>query len=288
MLNLARRLIPAALAAAALSVTPALAQPAPVSATSPDGTVKVTLKIDGDGRASYAVSHRDKAILAPSKLGFLFTDVAKIDRRLSVTSQEVRDFDTTWSQPWGEWATIRNRYRELKVHLRETTALARVFTVTFRIYNDGVGFRYEFPEQPAMARTNIAEELTEFAFAQDGTAWWKPAFLFNREEYLYNRTPLSAVSNAATPITIKLADGTHVALHEAALIDYSGMAVARTEGTTLRASLTPGAGEPKVRKTGAWTTPWRTLIIADDAAGVYHSHLMLTGKGEEICQERYG
>ena len=255
---------------------PALGQAkGPVTATSPGGTVSVKLDTDGDGRARYAISRKGKAIIASSQLGFLFTDVAKIDRKLEVTGTETRDFDQTWSQPWGEWSSIRNSYREFKVHLRETTALARVFTVTFRIYDDGVGFRYEFPAQPNMAKTNIAEELTEFTFAQDGTAWWKPAFLWNREEYLYNKTPLSSVSNAATPITIKLADGTHVALHEAALVDYSGMAVARTEGTTLRASLTPGAGEPKVQKTGAWNTPWRTLIIADDAPGVYHSHLML-------------
>ncbi len=259
----------------ALAAAPALAQQAPVSASSPGGTVSVAVTIDGDGRAAYAVTRKGKEIIKPSRLGFLFTDDAKIDRRLTITGQEVRDFDDTWNQPWGEWAQIRNHYRELKVHLKETTALARVFTVTFRLYEDGVGFRYEFPQQPNMAKTNIADELTEFAFAQDGTAWWKPAFLWNREEYLYNKTPLSAVSTADTPVTIKLADGTHVALHEAALVDYSGMAVTRTEGTTLRANLTPGAGEAKVRKTGAWNTPWRTLIIADDAPGIYHSHLML-------------
>ncbi len=255
---------------------PAVAQTAtPVRATSPDGTIAVELMIDSDGRAAYAVSRKGKAVLAPSKLGFLFTDAAKIDRRLMVAGQEVSDFDQTWQQPWGEWSSIRNHYRALKVHLKETTALARVFTVTFRIYNDGVGFRYEFPEQPNLAHANVAEELTEFAFAQDGTAWWKPAFLWNREEYLYNKTALSALGTADTPVTIKLADGTHVALHEAALVDYSGMAVARAEGTTLRAQLTPGAGKPKVEKHGAWTTPWRTLIIADDAPGIYMSHLML-------------
>jgi alpha-glucosidase len=262
-------------AIAAIAPVSAQAEIAPVTATSPGGSVSVTLTIDGDGRAAYAIMRKGKAILAPSKLGFLFTDMAKIDRRLTVTGQEIKDFDQTWMQPWGEWAQIRNRYRELKVHLKESSALARTFTVTFRLYEDGVGFRYEFPEQPNMAETRIADELTEFAFAQDGTAWWKPAFLWNREEYLYNKTPLSALSNADTPVTIKLNDGTHVALHEAALIDYSGMAVARTEGNTLRAALHPGAGAPKVQKKGAWTTPWRTLIIADDAAGVYHSHLML-------------
>ena len=264
----------AALGGALLAAASAQGQPL-ASASSPDGGVKVEISLDGDGRAAYAVTRNGKAILAPSKLGFLLTDAVKIDRRLSVTGQEVRDFDESWTQPWGEWKTIRNRYRELKVHFKETTAVARVFTVTFRLYEDGVGFRYEFPEQSNLAQTNIADELTEFVFASDGTAWWKPAFLWNREEYLYNKTPLSAVSNADTPITIKLADGTHVALHEAALVDYSGMAVSRTEGTTLRAALHPGAGEPKVQKKGAWTTPWRTLIIANDAAGIYHSHLML-------------
>lgn len=264
----------ATLGAALLAAASAQGQPL-ASASSPDGGVKVEVSLDGDGRAAYAVTRNGKAILAPSKLGFLLTDAVKIDRRLSITGQEVRDFDESWTQPWGEWKTIRNRYRELKVHFKETTAVARVFSVTFRLYEDGVGFRYEFPEQPNLAQTNIADELTEFVFASDGTAWWKPAFLWNREEYLYNKTPLSAVSNADTPITIKLADGTHVALHEAALVDYSGMAVSRTEGTTLRAALHPGAGEPKVQKKGAWTTPWRTLIIANDAAGIYHSHLML-------------
>jgi alpha-glucosidase len=258
-----------------IAATPALAQQAPVSATSPDGSVSVSVTIDGDGRAAYAVSRKGKPVIAPSKLGFLFTDVRKIDRGLAIDGQEVRDFDETWTQPWGEWTSIRNRYREFKVHLKETTALARVFTVTFRIYDDGVGFRYEFPAQPNMVQTKIADELTEFAFAQDGTAWWKPAYLWNREEYLYNKTGLSSVSTAATPITIKLSDGTHVALHEASLVDYAGMNVTRTEGTTLRANLTPGAGRPKVEKSGAWTTPWRTLIIADDAPGVYMSHLML-------------
>jgi alpha-glucosidase len=253
---------------------PALAAPL-ASATSPDGMVQVAINTDGDGRINYSVIRKGKVIIAPSNLGFLFTDHAKIDRRLTVTGQETSDFDQTWTQPWGEWSSIRNRYRELKVHLQETTALARVFTVTFRLYEDGVGFRYEFPEQPNLAQANIADELTEFSFAQDGTAWWKPAFLWNREEYLYNKTPLSAVSNADTPITIKLADGTHVALHEAALVDYSGMAVARTTGNTLRAALTPGAGAPKVVRKGAWKTPWRTLIIADDAPGIYQSHLML-------------
>lgn len=248
----------------------------PVSAASPDGNVVVAVQIVEDGHAAYTVTRKGTPIIKPSKLGFLFTDVAKIDRHLTITGQQTRDFDETWEQPWGEWRTVRNHYRELKVGLKEADGLKRDFSLTFRIYDDGVGFRYEFPDQPNMHGANIAEELTEFALAQDGTAWWKPAFLWNREEYLYNKTAISAVGPADTPVTMKLADGTHVALHEAALVDFSGMTVAMgPSGTTLHAVLTPGAGRPKVEKKGAWSTPWRTLIIADDAAGIYQSRLML-------------
>lgn len=242
---------------------------------SPGDVVRVAIDIDNDGRPTYAVTRRGKAVIAPSRLGFLFTDARKLERGFGYVSQATRGEDSSWDQPWGEWKTIRNHFRELRVRFQERTGQMRQMDVVFRVYDDGVGFRYEFPDQPHLKTANIADELTEFAFAQDGTAWWKPAFLWNREEYLYNRTPLSAVGTADTPVTIQLADGTHVALHEAALVDYSGMAVARTEGTTLRAALTPGAGRPKVIKSGTWTTPWRTLIIADDAPGIYMSHLML-------------
>ncbi len=245
------------------------------SVASPGDVVRVTVDIDGDGRPGYAVTRRGKPIINTSRLGFLFTDARKLERGFGFVSQVTRDEDGSWDQPWGEWKTIRNHFREMRVRFQEKTGLNRVMDVVFRVYDDGIGFRYEFPDQTNLKQANIAEELTEFAFAQDGTAWWKPAFLWNREEYIYNRTPLSAVGTADTPVTIALADGTHVALHEAALVDYSGMAVARTEGTTLRAMLTPGAGRPKVMRQAPFNTPWRTLIIANDAPGIYMSHLML-------------
>jgi len=265
-----------ALAALLLVGGPALAQDKPVAeASSPGNIVSASLFVDGDGRVLYTINRRGKPVISPSRLGFLLTDQPKIERNLMFVSAKTRDADGTWEQPWGEWRTIRNHFRELTVRFKDKGALGRTFDVVFRLYDDGVGFRYEFPEQAALKTANIADELTEFAFASGGTAWWKPAFLWNREEYLYNKTPLSAVGTADTPVTIKLDDGTYAALHEAALVDYSGMAVARTEGNTLRAALTAGAGRPKVTRTGAWHTPWRTLILADDAPGIYMSHLML-------------
>ncbi len=270
-----------ALGLAALLAGPAFAQTAPTPApdatvTSPDGSIAVAVTTDGDGRALYAVSRRGKPVVSPSRLGFLFTDARKIERGLRIADVARASRDETWEQPWGEWRTIRNRHNELRVRLQETSALARVMEVVFRVQDDGVGFRYEFPDQPNLRTANIAEELTEFNFASGGTAWWKPAFLWNREEYLYNRTPLAAVGTAATPMTVKLEDGTHVALHEAALVDYSSMALLRNEQANgFKAQLTPGSGGPKVTKTGSFNTPWRTLIVANNAPGLYHSHLML-------------
>lgn len=239
------------------------------TAKSPDGRITVTVGFDGDSRAYYTVSRNDRPMITESRLGFLFTDAPKIERNLGLVGTTRDTVDTTWTQPWGEWKTIRNRYNELAVTLREKGDLERRITVTFRLFDDGVGFRYTFPKQPNLGTVHIAEELTTFAFAQPGTAWWKPAFEWNREEYLYNRTPLDAVGTAQTVMTIKLADGTHVALHEAALVDYSAMNLARSSGNTLRAVLTPGAGAPKVTRDAPFSTPWRTIAVADDAAGLY-------------------
>jgi len=265
----------AALAAAAAAAAPAPDPERAPTIASPDGRLSVSVSVDGDGRALYAVSRDGQPVIAPSRLGFLFTDARKIERNLRIDEVSRSSHDSAWEQPWGEWRRIRNRHNELRVRLRETTALGRVMDVVFRLQDDGFGFRYEFPDQPNLRAANIAEELTEFNFARPGTAWWIPAFLWNRREYLYQQTPLDAVGTATTPLTIRFDDGLHVALHEAALIDFAAMAAMRTQGTQFKAVLTPGAGRPKVVKTGAWTTPWRTLIVAPDAAGLYTSHLML-------------
>ena len=254
-----------------LLAAPLAAQPV-ASVASPNGDIVVTLDIDGEGHATYAITRGGAAIVAPSQLGFLFTDAPQILRNLALERQSVRDADGTWIQPWGEWTTIRDHYRELTVRLRETSARHRALDVVFRVFDDGVGFRYVFPDAGAV---NIAEELTQFRIAQAATAWWCPAFEYNREEMLYHRTPIAEIGIAQTPLTLKLADGTHVGLHEAALVDYAGMNVAKVEGGLLKAVLTPSSTGPKVSRTGPFATPWRTLIIAPDAAGLYMSHLEL-------------
>ncbi len=277
-----RTLTLAALAPAVLTLAaPALAQddlanrPATdvvARGASPDGRITVTLSLDGEGRASYAVQKDGKPVIADSRLGFLFTDAPKIDRALTLAGTTRDKVDTTWKQPWGEWATIRDRHNELTVRLRESKNLKREIGVTFRIFDDGVGFRYTLPDQPNLHHANIAGELTEFAFAEPGTAWWKPAYLWNREEYLYKKTPLDGVGTAQTVMTVKLASGTHVAIHEAALVDYAGMNLRRSERpNAFQADLTPGSAAAAVSRDAGFSTPWRTIAIADDAPGLYYA-----------------
>jgi alpha-glucosidase len=255
-------------AVALLGAQPALAEVV-ARAESPGKTVGVTVSLDNDGRPTYAVTWKGKPLLKDSSLGFLFTDAPKFERNFKLVAATTSSSDTSWTQPWGEWTTIRDHHTEFTVRLRESKNLGREMAVTFRLFDDGLGFRYTLPDQPTLKTVNIAEELTAFDFAEDGTAWWKPAFEWNREEYLYEQTPISAIGTAQTVLTLKLNSGTHVALHEAALVDYSAMNIARVTGTRLKAVLTPGAGAPKVTRAAGFSTPWRTLAIADTAVGLH-------------------
>lgn len=273
-----RLLVALAGLAMALPVAAQIAPTPPVptaTIASPDGKLVVALTTDPDGRPLYTVTRGGKAVIAPSTLGFLFTDAAKMQRNFKIESSSTSSADTKWDQPWGEWKTIRDRHNELKVRLKETTALGREMVIVFRVFDDGVGFRYELPDQPNLKTVHIADEMTEFSLAEDGEAWWIPGSEWNRDEYLYNRTPISSVPLAHTPLTAKLASGTHIAFHEAALVDYSGMFLQRVEGTRFKTVLVPGAAAAKVVRGTPFVTPWRTMIIADNAAGLYASHIEL-------------
>jgi alpha-glucosidase len=261
--------------AALLFAAPAWAQGEAASVRSPDGRIEVTVGTDNDGRPHYSVSRGGKPVITDSALGFLLTDAPKLQRNFRIEAQSTSSADTSWEQPWGEWKTIRDRHNELRVRLKEKSVLAREMTIVFRVFDDGVGFRYELPDQPNLKTAHILDELTEFGLASDGTAWWIPAGEWNRYEYPYNQTPVSGIAQAHTPLTVKLADGTHIAFHEAALVDYSGMWLRRVEGTRLKAVLSPGAGAAKVTRGTPFVTPWRTMILSDDAPGLYMSHIEL-------------
>ncbi len=254
------------------------ASPPPMAqACSPGNVLCVEVTTDNDGRPSYAVLRDGRPVIAPSRLGMMFTHVPKFERNLEIASQARDSVDQTWEQPWGERREIRNHYNQLTVTLREKTGPKRDFDVVFRIYDDGIGFRYDFRRQPGLEQADIAEELTEFTLAEDATAWWIPAFEWNREEYLYHTTPLQEVGDAQTPITLRTKDGLHVSIHEAALVDYSGMNLTRVDGRKLKAALTPGSGgAARVVRATPFHTPWRTLQVARRAGDLVESSLILT------------
>jgi len=239
---------------------------------SPDKVLHVELDLNGEGRLAYRVARKGQPLIGDSRLGFILRNGRQLLRGLALEQQSTRRFDETWEQPWGERRYVRNHYNELRASFVERDH--RRFDLVFRVFDDGVGFRYELPKQPALDEVQIQEELTEFAIAQPATAWWIPAFEWNREEYLYHRTPLAEVGIAQTPITLRTSDGLHIALHEAALVDYAGMNLAKGDDGRLRAMLTPGSAAKVVRHT-PFATPWRTIQIADRAGGLVESNLIL-------------
>lgn len=262
-----------ALSIGALSAAPAQAETV-ATVVSPDKRLTVELDVSGEGRLAYRVLRDGKPLIGDSRLGFILRNDRQILRGLRLRERFLSSFDETWEQPWGERRFVRNSYNQMRASFVETDRDKRRIDVTFRVFDDGVGFRYEFPKQDTLDEVQIAEELTEFAIARPATAWWIPAYEWNREEYLYRRTPLAEVGAAQTPITLRTDDGTHVTLHEAALVDYAGMNLIKAGGGALRASLTPGSPAKVVRR-APFTTPWRTIQIADRAGGLVESNLIL-------------
>ncbi len=240
---------------------------------SPNGSIEVQMRTDGDGRPEYAIRRRGKPLVNWSRLGFILADAPKLERNFKIGAVATRSFDDTWEQPWGERRYVRDHGNEMRVALREK--YGHQLNVVFKVFDDGVGFRYEFPDQPGLEQVNIEEELTEFDIAEPATAWWIPGGEWNRDEYLYHATPLTELSMAHTPVTMKLASGVHIAIHEAAVVDFATVWLRRVDGQRLKTVLWPSSNGPKVSRSAPFATPWRTLQIADDAPGIYMSDLIL-------------
>jgi alpha-glucosidase len=250
------------------------------SADSPSATIHVDVTVNPEGRLGYMVSRLGKPVIDESRLGFLFTDAPEMLRNFRKTGEMRRSFDQRWEEPWGEYRSIRNHYNELAVGFEETKWLKRHITVVFRVFDDGIGFRYELPNQPNLTHANIADELTEFNIAEPGTAWWDEALEWNREEYLYRRTPLEEIGTTQTPVTFRTASGLHLSIHEAALVDYSGMDLRRVHDRVLKANLMPSSSGPKVSRDTPFATPWRVIMIAPDAPALYKSAQIILNLNE--------
>ncbi len=263
---------------ALLAAAPALAQDAreQQTLTSPDGSIVLTVSTDNDARPTWSLSRKGKLLIAPSKLGFLLTDGVGLQRGFAIEGAERASGDDTWEQPWGERRYVRDNYNELLVRFRQDESWGgHAMNLRFRLFDNGIGFRYELPAQAGLKTVRIADEITEFDIAPAGTAWWIAGGEWNRYEQMYQKTPIDAVATAHTPLTMRLDDDTHLAFHEAALVNYSGMWLKRVEGRKFRATLAPSSRGPRVVRDLPFHTPWRTIRIAGDAAGLVENDLEL-------------
>ncbi|HEX5662687.1 MAG TPA: glycoside hydrolase family 97 protein [Xanthomonadaceae bacterium] len=248
---------------------------------SPGKVLNVEIDLSKEGRISYRVQRNGKPVITDSLLGLRLRDGAQLFPWFQLQGQQTSTVDDTWEQPWGESRTVRNHYNELRTQFAETGRDQRRMDIVFRVFDDGVGFRYEFPKQPKQQELAIQGEFTEFTVAdpKSAKAWWIPAGEWNRYEQIYRTTPLDNVGIAHTPITIKLGDGTHVAFHEAALVDYSGMWLQRIDSGKFRAVLSP-TSTGAVLKQAPFHTPWRTIQIAADAGKLYESSNLILNLNE--------
>ena len=265
-------------ATAATFTVPAAAQNQ-LRVQSPDGRTVVTVEVR-EGGLYYSIQRDDRPLFLPSRLGFEFQGAPPLRDGLRITGSTTSTVDTVWTQPWGEVARVRDRHNERRISVTEGTSGGRQFVVAFRVFNDGVGFRYEFPEQPGLGEFAITQELTEFALADDARAWWIPSnrSRLDRSEMLYASSPVSVVDSVQTPLTMETRDRrTFIVIHEANLVDYARMFLAGRgmENRTLRAALASWADGIKVRGRTPFSTPWRTIQLADRATDLAPSVLGL-------------
>src|SRR5881296_1983580 len=265
-------------ALATLVATTATAQDR-VRITSPDGRNRVTVEIR-EGALAYSVDRDGRAVLLPSRLGFAFLGAPPLRDSLRIVDTSSNTVDDTWTQPWGEVARVRDHHNELRVSVAEVASPGRRFVVVFRVFNDGVGFRYEIPEQPGLGEFAITDELTEFTLADDARAWWIPSNRprLDRSEMLFSCSPVSVLDSVQTPLTLETRDGrTFIVIHEANLVDYARLFLSgpRMQSRTLRAALAPYADGIKVRGRTPFVTPWRTVQLADRATDLAPSLLGL-------------
>src|SRR6266545_70954 len=274
--------------AAALIAAPPSAAQAQAGVSSPDRRNQVTVELR-EGKLFYGLRRDGRLLLLPSRLGFAFQGAPPLRDSLRMIDTSRNTVDETWTQPWGEVARVRDHHNELRVSVAEVAAPGRRFVVAFRVFNDGIGFRYELPAQPGLAEFAITDELTEFTLADDARACWIPSNRprLDRSEMLFSSSPVSVLDSVQTPLTMETRDGkTFIVIHEANLVDYARMFLSgpRMQSRTLRAALAPYADGIKVRGRTPFVTPWRTIQLADRATDLAPSLLGLKLNPPSVIQ----
>lgn len=283
----------------------------PLTVTSPDGSLRLTFALSESGAPTYAAERHGEPVVLPSRLGLILRDAAPLALGFEVEHSATRTHDGVWETVWGERREVRDAYTELRVDLRETTAAARRMSLVFRVFDDGLGFRYLVREQdglgvdaggahPIENTFAILDESTEFALAGEPSeteAWWIPAYDGNRYETLYQHTSAAEMGPVHTPVTFEMPNGLFLSVHEAALVDYSSMTLAPSgqsapyasdamldpvthtnlaqPATVLRADLIPWSDGTRVYASLPLATPWRVVLVGESAADLAVSDLVL-------------
>lgn len=260
--------------------------------TSPNGIVSIDFQLK-NGIPTYKVDYKGKPVIKESRLGLELRDGKNLMDGFEQLNATTSTFDETWQPVWGEVKEIRNHYNELLAELKQPST-DRYMNIRFRVYDDGVGFRYEFPQQKNLVYFVIKEEHSQFAMTGDHTAWWIPGD-YDTQEYDYTESKLSEIrsllpnavtSNASqtvfsptgvqTSLQMKTDEGLYINLHEAALVDYSCMHLNLDDKNLVFESwLTPDADGFKGRLQAPCHSPWRTVMVSDDARDILSSHLIL-------------
>lgn len=264
-----------------------------LEARSPNDKIAVRFFLDESGRPTYRVSNYGIIDIKPSRLGFDLKNAPSLSGGFEIVSHSIKEIDETWELPWGEQRAVQNKAQELMVNLKEKKAPNRLLNLRFRAYDDGVAFRYEFPNQPGMKTVTIMDENTEFRFGRDHECWWIPGdwdiyehlyhnslfseidalHLDSKQELAQSYIPQNAVN---TPLTMRGGDGTHYSFHEANLTNYPGMTL-RIEPDSLMmvSELVGSAAGHKAICEVPFVTPWRTIQLAPKAIGLVESNLIL-------------
>jgi hypothetical protein len=261
---------------------------------SPNGKLSLSFALSGDGEPTYQLSFAGKSVIQKSRLGIELKDGPAFTRGFTVVKADTSQKDETWEPVWGEIKQIRNNYKELAVTLQQPSVKNRVMIVRFRLFDDGLGFRYEFPEQADLKYFIVSDEKTEFNLTGDHKTFWIPGD-YDTNEYTYSTTKLSEVNatrgetateiavraviapNAVqTPLMMKTADGLYINIHEAALVNYPAMDLMVNKQTFgLSSHLVPDAVGNKAYLQAPEKTPWRTIVVSDKAPDILASKLIL-------------
>jgi len=260
--------------------------------TSPNGNFQLNFSLNTVGEPVYQLSYKGKAVILPSKLGFILKNSTPLTSGFILQDKKISSFDETWKPVWGEVSQIRNQYNELLVTL-EQSKQNRYMKIRFRLFDDGLGFRYEFDRQPELSYFQVSDECTEFALSGDHKAFWIPGD-YDTNEYFYTTTRLSEVNadrtdgsgigthgyfakNATqTPLMMKTDDGLYINIFEAALLDYSAMnLLIDQKKNVLTSALVPDATGTKVYMQTPHNSPWRTVIVSDKATDILASKTIM-------------